>query len=196
MPVDPDWNPVWRIPLITEHDAADPLPEWFAKAFRERPGIGTIGKARKVSTAPAGGANKADLFAQIEAGRKLKKVNRPEPKPLPVQKPDANARRASDARRGSSADRRARYEAGKTALSASSFSLGMATGALAGSSGRTGTHAALATQLFASFLVEDAHVREATRRLQPQRATLLDAMEVEVRARANALDAAPVAASA
>lgn len=55
----------------------------------------------------------------------------------------------------------------------------------------------LATRLFASFLVEDAHVREATRRMQPQRATLLDAMEVEVRARAHALDAAaPVAASA
>ena len=54
----------------------------------------------------------------------------------------------------------------------------------------------LATQLFASFLVEDAHVREATRRLKPKRATLLDAMEVEVRARANALDAAPVAAAA
>ena len=53
------------------------------------------------------------------------------------------------------------------------------------------------TRLFASFLVEDTHVREATRRMQPQRATLLDAMEVEVRARAHALDAAaPVAASA
>ena len=71
----------------------------------------------------------------------------------------------------------------------------MATGALAAGS-YTGTHAALATQLFASFLVEDVHVREATRRLQPKRATLLDAMEVEVRARAHALDAAPVAASA
>ena len=54
----------------------------------------------------------------------------------------------------------------------------------------------LATQLFATFLVEEPHVREATRRLQPKRATLLDAMEVEVRARANALDVAPVAASA
>ena len=54
----------------------------------------------------------------------------------------------------------------------------------------------MATQLFALFLVEEPHVREATRRLQPQRATLLDAMEVEVRARANALDGALVAASA
>ena len=55
----------------------------------------------------------------------------------------------------------------------------------------------LATQLFSVILVEDAHLREATRRLQPQRATLFDAMEVEVRARAQALDgAALVAASA
>lgn len=196
MPVDPDWNPLWRIPLITEHDAVSPLPDWFAKAFRERPGVGTIGKARKVPTAPAGGASKADLFAQIEAGRALRKVPRPEPKPLPVQTPDANARRASDVRRGSSADRRAWYESKGTSLSASSFLLGVATGASIGNM-HTGTHAALATRLFASFLVEDTHVREATRRMQPQRATLLDAMEVEVRARAHALDAAaPVAASA
>ena len=46
----------------------------------------------------------------------------------------------------------------------------------------------LATHLLARLLVEDTHMREATRRLQPQRATLFDAMEVEVRARVRALD--------
>ena len=208
VPVDPDWNPLWRIPLITVYDADDPLPDWFAKAFRERPGVGTIGKTRRLSTTPAGGAGDAAqnaMFEEIRAQREKAEARGPIEDPLEkkerakkaeqAQAGGANVRRASDARRGSSADRRAFYESEKTSLSASSLLLSMSTGALADGS-RTGTYAALGTQLFASFLVEDAHVREATRRLQPKRATLLDAMEVEVRARAHALDAAPVAASA
>jgi len=211
VPVDPDWNPLWKIPLITVYDADDPLPDWFAKAFRERPGVGTIGKTRRLPTAPAGGAGGGDknaMMEEIRARREMAEARGPIVDPLEKKEnarkaeqaqgggDGANARRASDARRGSSADRRAWFEAGKTSLSVSFSLLGVATGALAGG-GRTSTQAALAERIFSTIRVEDTHVREATRRLQPQRATLFDAMEVEVRARAQALDgAALVAASA
>ena len=192
MPVDPGWNPMWRIPLITEYDAANPLPDWFAKAFRERPGVGTIGKARKATTVPAGGggADRAGLFAQIEAGKALKKVPKPEPKPLQPQKPAANARRASDLRRGPTASRRNLYAPERTALSASQFVLDtMPTGAPAGSS--TGARSALAYELFTRFQyalpTNNRYVHEARRRLQPTRPTLMDALEVEVRTRFHAL---------
>ena len=188
MPVDPEWNPMWRIPLITEHDAADPLPDWFAKAFRERPGVGTIGKGTKRASA-GGGSDKAGLFAQINAGGVvLKKVNRPEQKPLQPQKPVAGARRASDIRRGPSANRRASEG---TTLSASEFFLDMmATGAPAGSSS-VGARSALAYQLFMRFQyappTNNRYVQEARRRMQPERPTLIDALEVEVRTRFHAL---------
>lgn len=192
MPVDADWTPLWQIPLITTYDAAtDELPEWFPKAFRERPGIGKIGKAKKLPAAPANDANKqvdkGDLFAQIAQGRKLKKVvPKPEQKPLKVQTLDENAQRASNRRRGSSADRRA---SDGTSLSASQFFLGrmMPTGVQAGSSVGVGAHAALATHLFALFYyapeVDYRFKKEAERRLLPTRSTLLDVLEVEVRMR-------------
>ena len=182
---------MWRIPLITEHDAANPLPDWFAKAFRERPGVGAIGKARKATTVPAGGgADRAGLFAQIEAGKALKKVPKPEPKPLQPQKPAANARRASDLRRGPTASRRDLFAPERTALAASEFVLDMmATGAPAGNS--TGARSALAYELFTRFQyappTNNRYVHEARRRMQPERPTLMDALEVEVRTRFHAL---------
>lgn len=167
---------------MTKYDATQlPLPGWFEKAFQERPGIGTIGVESKTSN-----ATPQDLFAQIaKGGVRLKPVPQ-KPKPGQVKTPDANGRRASDARRGPLFGRRDLTAPAGTSVS--SFSLGMPTGTLAGSSGHTGTHAALAKWLLARLLVEDTHKSEATRRLQPQRATLFDAMEVEVRARARALD--------
>lgn len=188
MAINKSWNPMWRIPLITKLDADDPLPDWFAKAFQERPGVAPIGtRATKTPKAAGGGADRADLFAQIEAGKALKKVKRPEPKPLQPQKPALGARRASDIRRGSSANRRASEG---TALSASDFVLDMmATGAPAGSS--VGARSALAYQLFTRFQyappTNNRYVQEARRRLQPTRPTLVDAMEVEVRTRFHAL---------
>ena len=191
---------MWLIPLITTYDATCPFPDWFSAAFKERPGVGSIKK--KVSSVPASaGGGKGDLFAQIEAKKAAAEARAKQVYEDPLvarQKAAAEAkggdsatvRRASDIRRGSSANRR---ESNGTSLSVSSF-LGMSTGALADGS-HSGIHTALATQLFASFLVEESRMREATRRLMPQRATLLDAMEVEVRTRAHALDA-PVAASA
>ena len=143
------------------------------------------------------------MMAQIRAQREKAEARGPIEDPLEKKERlkreaqggggGSKTRRASDARRGSSADRRAWYEAAKTSLSASFSLLGMATGALAGG-GRTSTDVALAERLFSTTRVEDVHVREAARRLSPQRATLIDAMEVEVRARAHALGA--VAASA
>tara|TARA_B110000444_G_C18602116_1_gene483594 strand:- start:113 stop:700 length:588 start_codon:yes stop_codon:yes gene_type:complete len=195
---------MWLIPLITTYDATCPFPNWFSAAFKERPGVGSIGKAKSMTKpAASGGGARNDLFAQIEAKRAAAEARANEVYADPLvkrQKAAAEAkgggstivRRASDVREGPSANRR---ESNGTSLSASSFSLGMATGALADGS-HTGIHTALATQLFASFRVEETHMREATRRLQPQRATLLDAMEVEVRARARALDVLAVAASA
>jgi len=167
---------------MTKYDATQlPLPGWFEKAFQERPGIGTIGVESKTSN-----ATPQDLFAQIaKGGVRLKPVPQ-KPKPGQVKTPDANGRRASDARRGPLFGRRDLTAPAGTSVS--SFSLGMPTGTLAGSSGHTGTHAALAKRLLSRLLVEDTHMHEATRRLQPQRATLFDAMEVEVRARARALD--------
>lgn len=185
--INKSWDPMWRIPLITKLDADDPLPDWFATAFQERPGVAPIGtKAAKTSKPKAAGADKADLFAQIEAGRKLKKVPKPEQKPLQPQKPAAGARRASDIRRGSSANRRASEG---TALSASEFFLDMmATGAPAGSAG---ARSALAYQLFTRFQyappTNNRYVQEARRRMQPERPTLMDALEVEVRTRFHAL---------
>lgn len=176
---------------MTKYDVSQlPLPDWFEKAFQERPGIGTIG----VTSTTPNASPQEELFAQIQKGGvRLKPVTQ-KPKPGQVQTPGANGRLASDARRGSLVGRRDLTAPAGT--SASSFSLGMPTGTLAGSSGRTGTHAALAERLHTRLLVEDTHMREATRRLQPQRATLLDAMEVAVRARARALDGLAVAAVA
>jgi hypothetical protein len=205
-PVDPDWDPVWLIPLITTYDATCPFADWFSAAFKERPGVGSIGKAKKATKpAASGGEARDDLFAEIKAKSAAAEARANEGFADPLVKrqkaaaeaaaeakggDSATVRRASDIRRGSSANRR---ESNGTSLSVSSF-LGMSTGALADGS-HSGIHTALATQLFASFSVEESRMREATRRLMPQRATLLDAMEVEVRTRAHALDA-PVAASA
>tara|TARA_B110000114_G_scaffold184374_2_gene227887 strand:- start:3824 stop:4417 length:594 start_codon:yes stop_codon:yes gene_type:complete len=197
---------VWLIPLITTYDATCPFTDWFSAAFKERPGVGSIGKAKNTTKpAASGGDARGDLFAQIKAKSAAAEARANEVFADPLVKrqkaaaeaaaeakggDSATVRRASDIRRGSSANRR---ESNGTSLSVSSF-LGMSTGALADGS-HSGIHTALATQLFASFLVEESRMREATRRLMPQRATLLDAMEVEVRTRAHALDA-PVAASA
>ena len=170
-------------------------------------------QVKKLPAAGAAGGQEAQnaMMAQIRAQREKAEARGPIEDPLEKKerlKREAQGggggggdggggggktRRASDARRGSSADRRAWYEAAKTSLSASFSLLGMATGALAGG-GRTSTDVALAERLFSTTRVEDVHVREAARRLSPQRATLIDAMEVEVRARAHALD--DVAASA
>ena len=77
----------------------------------------------------------------------------------------------------------------RTALSASQFFLDMMpTGAPAGSAG---ARSALAYQLFTRFQyappTNNRYVHEARRRMQPERPTLIDALEVEVRTRFHAL---------
>ena len=211
VPVDPTWDPMWRIPMITIYDAGDPLPDWFAKAFQEREGVGTIAKAKSVPKAAGGGANaQADMFAEIRAMKaaaeaRSKKV-REDPREAREREQKAAeeaaakggagkelVRRASDVRKGSLFRRRDLNASEGTSLSVSEFHLGMSTtGASAGSSSGAGAHAALALKLFVLFQyaspeTNNRYVQEARRRLQPTRPTLIDALEVEVRTRFHAL---------
>jgi hypothetical protein len=214
VPVDPTWDPAWLIPMITLYDAGDPLPDWFAKAFQERGGVGTISKAKSVPKAAGGGANsKADMFAEIRAKKAAAEARAKEALKDPretrerAQKAAAEAaaakggdgkasvRRASDIRKGSLIRRRDLNASEGTSLSASQLHLGMSTtGAPAGSSSGAGAgaHAALALKLFVLFRyaspeTNNRYVQEARRRLQPARPTLIDALEVEVRTRFHAL---------
>ena len=210
VPVDPTWDPAWLIPMITTYDAGDPLPDWFAKAFQERAGVGSIAKAKSVPKAAGGGANaQADMFAQIRAKKAAAEARAKEAREDPretrerEQKAAAEAkeqggagkapvrRRASDLRRGPLFSRRDLNAPEGTSLSASQFSLGMMpTGAPVGSS--AGAHAALALKLFVLFQyaspeINKRYAQEAERRLQPTPPTLIDALEVEMRTRFHAL---------
>ena len=197
--------------MITIYDVGDPLPDWFAKAFQEREGVGTIAKAKSVPKAAGGGANaQADMFAEIRAMKaaaeaRSKKV-REDPREAREREQKAAeeaaakggagkelVRRASDVRKGSLFRRRDLNASEGTSLSVSEFHLGMSTtGASAGSSSGAGAHAALALKLFVLFQyaspeTNNRYVQEARRRLQPTRPTLIDALEVEVRTRFHAL---------